>query len=314
MEQFGVLTLGSRLKRLSDFLFAEVQVIYEACDVPISSTYFPILSLLQVTRAMSVVELADSLKVSHPAISKQVSKMLQESLLIKVADPQDQRRTRLALSESGRAAMKCVQPVLKEMAVVLEQATQMPSSHFMAALLRLEQDLFDGGLAQKVLDRLRKVEVVDFQSHHRQAFHDLNMAWLMGFFPEQINAYDKALLADPEEHILQRGGHIFCALGRHGKDEKVLGTVAILPNDDGASISMLKLAVAEHCQGKGIAQQLIDCVVEYGKRQGVTCISLETASNLQAANALYVKNGFITKPAPKPSCYSRADRYMEKSL
>ncbi|MGO3345459.1 MAG: GNAT family N-acetyltransferase [Marinomonas sp.] len=314
MEQFGILTLGSRLKRLSDFLFAEVQVIYEACEVPISATYFPILSSLHATQAMSVVELADSLKVSHPAISKQVGKMLQESLLVKVADPHDQRRTRLALSESGHVAMSQVQPVLKEMAVVLEQVTQLPCTHFMAALDRLEQDLFNGGLAQKVLDRLRRIEVVPFESHHQAAYHDLNMAWLSRFFPDQINAYDKAVLNDPEHHILQPGGRIWCALGVHGQDEKVLGVVSVLPEEDGVSISMLKLAVVEHCQGQGIAQRLIDRVVEYGKGLGVAWISLETNSSLLAANALYEKNGFVEKPRITPSHYKRADRYMEKIL
>jgi len=314
MEQFGVLTLGSRLKRLSDYLFAQVQEIYGYCEIPISSTYFPILRLLQVEGALSVTEMADRLHLSHPAVSKQISKMLRESLLEKIQDPHDQRRTMLTLSPMGKQAMEKVEPILLEMQQVLERMLSFSSDDFMTALVNLEQQVLMDSVASKVLDRLSAIKLVELQSEaHKRAFYDLNMHWLQHYFPEQINQHDLALLQSPMKWVTKYNGRIWLAVSQREGQESVLGCLAFRPHPGGVG-EILKLAVADHCQGMGIAQRLLDHCLQVAHEQGMKVLCLETASCLLAAKSLYERNGFVAKPVPFTSLYERADLYMEKVL
>ena len=318
MEQFGVLTLGSRLKRLSDYLFAQVQEVYVQCDIPISATYFPILKLLQTAGDLSVVEIAERLHLSHPAVSKQTTKMIKASLLKKTVDEQDQRRSSLALSGFGIDAMSRVEPILQEMKFILEQQVDSSSQNFMDSLSLLEAQVFNGSLANKVMDRLAPVEIVLMEKQHEQAFYDLNMAWLERYFPNQIEDEDRALLTDPHSNIVTMGGVVWVALsGTSAKS--VIGTIVFLPQDklatSGTNVgSMLKLSVAEHAQRKGIAQRLLSTVIDFAKNAGFSVLTLETASCLKSARQLYDKNAFIEMASPNKSHYQRADVYMEKQL
>ena len=296
MEQFGVLTLGSRLKRLSDYLFVQVQAIYLDRDVPISSTYFPILRLLQNIGGLSVVEIAERLNLSHPAVSKQITKMVKEGLLEKVLDEQDHRRSVLRLSTVGSSAMKQVDPILVEMKTVLEDMVTLESADFMAALSALEKKVLDDSLAEKVLDRLGAISIVPLEAFHYKAFHDLNMAWLREFFPDQITEYDIALLENPQQYLLDKGASIWVATRSRKLGESVLGTIVFMPSATDGVGEILKLSVAKHCQGKGIGQKLLSHLTDFAQSKGVSKLTLETASSLLAANALYKKNGFVEKP------------------
>ena len=318
MEQFGVLTLGSRLKRLSDQLFAQVQDIYLQCDIPISSTYFPILRLLQMTGDLSVVEIAERLRLSHPAVSKQTNKMIKEGLLEKTVDEQDQRRSSLRLSEFGMNAMIRVEPVLQEMKAVLEKMTAFSCQNFMESLQVMESQVVNGDLATKVLDRLGSIEVVLLEKKHEAAFYYLNMAWLERYFPDQIIDKDKTLLSCPQQHIIAQDGFVWVAV-RRAQQDSVLGTIAFLPlNNFSAGEEkrgeIMKLSVADHVQGMGVAQRLLSTVIDFAEQNGVSVLSLETASCLAVARHLYDKNGFVKKPFPSPSLYERADVYMEKTI
>ncbi|MDB4837620.1 bifunctional helix-turn-helix transcriptional regulator/GNAT family N-acetyltransferase [Marinomonas sp.] len=314
MEQFGVLTLGSRLKRLSDHLFAQVQDLYVKCDVSISSTYFPILRLLQTTGSLSVVEVANQLHISHPAVSKQTNKMLKEGILEKKQDTQDQRRSSLCLSQKALSVMTQVEPILQELKWVIEKMTDSSSANFMEALEKLEEQVFDGSLADKVLDRLAPIKIEALQNCHGDAFYQLNYAWLSRYFPSQIMEYDLLILQKPQEHIIKKGGAVWVAAYEDEGLPKVLGTLAYMPDATGQKAELLKLSVVEHCQGKGIAQALLTHALHFAEQNEVACLTLETASSLTSAQRLYEKNGFVVKPMPSESIYDRSDVYMEKHL
>ncbi|WP_233402879.1 bifunctional helix-turn-helix transcriptional regulator/GNAT family N-acetyltransferase [Marinomonas transparens] len=304
--------MGSRLKRLSDHLFQEVQGIYQEYGIPISGTYFPILRLLQLSGAMSVMDMAEKLKVSHPAVSKQVTKMLKEGLLEKELDPCDQRRSHLKLSADGHQAMAQVEPILQEMKVVLDGVINIPSANFLQALEQVERQLLGNELTEMVIDRLSRVNIIPYKETHQSAFFALNMHWLESYFPDQVIEADYQVLEDPQASIIDKSGFVWMAI-REGS-ERALGTLAMLPDSQANSTALLKLAVAEHAQGKGIAQRLMDQAIAQARQMGVEKMTLETASCLEAAKRLYEKNGFVEMPAPKPSLYERADVYMEKIL
>jgi ribosomal protein S18 acetylase RimI-like enzyme/DNA-binding MarR family transcriptional regulator len=315
MEQFGILSLGSRLKRLSDYLFNEVQQIYLQRNIPISSTYFPILRLLQERYALSVVEIADQLGISHPAVSKQVTKMLKEGLLVKEGDKRDQRKSLLRFTDKGKDAMSAVEPVLAAIKMTLETLTATDVETFMRGFDMVEERILASRFSEVVLRNLTltSFEVVPFSVSYRSYFKALNMAWLKEYFPDQITDHDIQILDDPESTVLEQGGAIWFALSREDDSDPVAGTVALMSLNE-EEYEIMKLAVAPDHQHQGVGTLLIKNAIEYARKQGATRVSLETASSLQPALRLYKRLGFTEQKSPRAPSMNRVDKYMALAL
>ncbi len=316
MKQFGILALGSRLKRLSDYLFAEVQQIYVRRNIPISSTYFPILRLLQHNGGLSVMEVAEQLGVSHPAVSKQVAKMIKDGLLIKEGDNSDQRRSLLRLSSKGTEAMKQVEPVLAEIKRTLEGVTEFAGeASFLPILTAVEERILKGGFSDAVLQNLTKAAyaVVPYRDDYRDAFKALNLAWLEKYFPAQITEYDYQVLNEPEKQVLDRGGNIWFAVCKeHGLAHPV-GTIALKPVN-ATEYAIIKLAVDPGYQRQGIATLLLNRAIACAGKNGADVVSLETASLLASALRLYHRLGFVEQRSSRLPSVDRADMYMVLQL
>ncbi|HEX6954112.1 MAG TPA: MarR family winged helix-turn-helix transcriptional regulator [Agromyces sp.] len=57
-------------------------------------------------RAMSVTELAEAIGVDQPRASRLVQAAVGDGLVVREADPEDARRTRVRLTDAGRAAVR----------------------------------------------------------------------------------------------------------------------------------------------------------------------------------------------------------------
>ncbi|MBJ7551882.1 bifunctional helix-turn-helix transcriptional regulator/GNAT family N-acetyltransferase [Marinomonas ostreistagni] len=312
MEQFGILSLGSRLKRLSDYLYSEVQSIYTSQSLKISSTYFPILRLLQQAEALSVVEISEQLGLSHPAVSKQVAKMLKEGLLLKVQDPHDQRRSSISLSELSKQEMLRAEPILKVIGEELQRYLDRVSGSFLQQLELLEGDLLNGPYAKRVIYRLNPEQLVirscntvkDFK-----AFKQLNLEWLEKYFCHEIYTKDTQLLSQPQKYIGDLGGVVKVAsLGG-----EVIGAYYVLPHLT-HEIELGKLAVTEAYQGLGIGEVLLSDAMNEAKELGGQRLMLESHTSLKPALNLYRKAGFIEDLDADRFSVPRANIRMIKQL
>ena len=97
---------------------------------------------------------------------------------------------------------------------------------------------------------IRKVKIGDDAS----AFRTLNEEWIVRLF--SLEEKDRELLADPENTILRRGGHIFMA-SREGEN---VGCVALLPLEDGI-YELSKMAVLPRLRNRGIGRHLLAHVI-----------------------------------------------------
>lgn len=312
MEQFGILSLGSRLKRLSDFLYSEVQTVYAKESLLISSTYFPILRLLQQEGALSVVQISERLGLSHPAVSKQVSKMLKEGLLLKVQDVQDQRRSAICLSELCRQEMHKAEPVLAAIGHELEFYLSQVSGHFLDQLESLEKCLLNGPYAERVMLRLHPEQLTIKDCHAEwefDAFKELNISWLERFFENDIYDKDHSLLNDPKTQILDKGGRVKVAV----IGNQVIGSYFIMPNEDD-SVELGKLAVSEGYQRLGLGERLLQDAITEAKRMNAKALVLESHTSLLPALALYGKLGFEVDASVTEYSVPRANVRMIKKL
>ncbi|ADZ91502.1 bifunctional helix-turn-helix transcriptional regulator/GNAT family N-acetyltransferase [Marinomonas mediterranea] len=336
MEQFGILSFGSRLKRLSDFLYGEVQAVYLASDTPISSTYFPILRLLSFEGALGVVEISEKLGISHPAVSKQVNKMVRDALLVKKADSLDQRKTLLALSDSASQSMVRAKPVLEAIDLELTRLIESfsLSSTFLASFTKVEQEVLSLGLAKQVVTQCKfqnKLELKPLSEVRVDSFRELNMSWLNQYFSGQITEEDRCVLETPIESIVEKGGEVWAAVvpeesasNEEGDNKesgyKVVGVFALRPSKLGLQaksganeMELIKMAVTETEQGKGLGHYLLLHALRRTRALGSDKLVLETANKLVAAMKLYQGFGFVEKNVDHFSV-ERADVFMELEI
>ncbi len=149
------------------------------------------------------------------------------------------------------------------------------------------------------------IRVVDYEPRWRADFARLNIEWLERWFV--VEPIDRAVLSDPETHILAGGGRVLFAIDAA---YRALGTVALLHEGDGV-FELTKMAVDPAARGRGIGRVLMQGALDTFRSMRGRELFLESSRKLAPALALYESVGFVHHPAPRPgSHYARADVYM----
>ncbi|WP_374463542.1 GNAT family N-acetyltransferase [Chryseobacterium sp.] len=157
-------------------------------------------------------------------------------------------------------------------------------------------------------DNNNEVKIVAYKPEYKEAFKALNEEWIKTFFV--MEAGDYKLLENPEEHILNKGGHIVFAL----LNDEPVGTCALVKTQDyPLTFELSKMAVSPKAQGKKLGYLLGKTLVEKAKELHAEKVFLVTNSILVPAIKLYEKLGFIHTPVNNAG-YDRVDVQMELNL
>ena len=147
-----------------------------------------------------------------------------------------------------------------------------------------------------------KLEIVPFKPKYAQDFYSLNIEWLEKYF--FVEPYDKKVLSNPQEYIINAGGFIFFIKN----EDEITGTVALI--NQGTYFELSKMAISPAYQGLKIGQQLINYCINFAKEQQWKTITLYSNRKLIPAINLYKKVGFIEVPLEKNVHYERANIKM----
>tara|TARA_R110002049_G_scaffold355_12_gene2137 strand:- start:918 stop:1376 length:459 start_codon:yes stop_codon:yes gene_type:complete len=148
------------------------------------------------------------------------------------------------------------------------------------------------------------MKIVSFHQKYAQAFYDLNIDWLETYF--YVEDFDKEVLRNPKQYIIDPGGHIFFLL----EGDVVLGTVALMKADAGV-FELTKMAVLKTMRGRKIGQKLMQHCIDFAVNNGFKKIFLYSNTKLENAIYIYRKYGFIEIPVEKDSPYERSNIKME---
>ncbi len=304
LHGYGTLLLGTRLRKVSETLYAGVDEVYREAGVDLPSRCFPILFLLRDRGRLGISELAMLLGQSHPAVSQMSRKLLAHEVVREWPDPGDDRRRLLGLSRRGASLMRRLEPVWSAIvAAVDDLETGQPISRPLTAI---DAALATHSFAARIRARLdsgREVQILPFALRHAAEFKRLNLEWVRKFF--RVEPIDEQVLSNPRA-IVRNGGAVFFAR-RAGK---IVGTCAVINDGDGV-YELSKMAVTANCQGLGIGRRLLEaCIGAFKSCVGGRLLFLETNSVLKPAIKLYESAGFEHTPSPHASMYERADVYM----
>lgn len=149
------------------------------------------------------------------------------------------------------------------------------------------------------------IEIVNYHSMYKQYFYDYNIEWLNTYFV--VEPFDEKVLSNPEDYIIDKGGYIFFAK----KDDKILGTVALMPLDKPNLFELTKMAVNKDNRGLKIGQKLLEHCIAFAKSKGLPKLMLYSSTKLKNAIYIYKKYGFKEIPLEDSSKYKRSDIKME---
>jgi putative acetyltransferase len=109
-------------------------------------------------------------------------------------------------------------------------------------------------------------------------------------FGVPITLEDQPDLLDIEVNYHATGGNFWGAL----YNEKVVGTIALIGIGGGQGV-IRKMFVNKDFRGKeyGIAQQLLDDLIDYCRAENITDLYLGTVDILKAAIRFYERNNFV---------------------
>lgn len=310
INELGELALGSRLKRLSDYIYREGKELYQLNEIDFEPRWFPVFYLLVKEDALSVVEIADKIGVSHAAVSQTAKELVKYQLVDSLDHKTDKRKRELRLSDKGRELLIKMEPLWNDIATALNNMIRQHTHHLMAALQEVENAFDSHGFVDRITtvknERLqREVRIVEYKPEYAGYFKDLNIEWLEKYF--HVEEYDNKVLGNPEKHILNKGGDILFA----EFEGEIVGTCALLKyNDD--DYELTKMAITEKAQGNQAGKKLGLAIIERAKELKVKKLVLESNKILKPALNLYERLGF--KYAYKDfstSAYQRANVYME---
>ncbi|MEP0265825.1 GNAT family N-acetyltransferase [Dokdonia sp.] len=149
------------------------------------------------------------------------------------------------------------------------------------------------------------MQIVNYHPSYAPTFKALNIEWLETFF--YVEPYDNEVLSNPSTYIISKGGHIFFAI----LNEKIVGTVALMPMQEPNVFELTKMAVDTTIRGKGIGQQLMAHCIAFAKAEKVPKLILYSNTILENAIYIYKKWGFVEIPLEKDVHYDRANIKME---
>jgi len=106
IEELGSLALATRLKNLSERLARDVSQIYKQSAFEFEPRWFALVYALKDGEEVSVTELSNMLKQTHPAVNQVANVLVEKKLVDERKDEGDQRKRLLKLSKKGEKLVK----------------------------------------------------------------------------------------------------------------------------------------------------------------------------------------------------------------
>ncbi|MFD2725914.1 bifunctional helix-turn-helix transcriptional regulator/GNAT family N-acetyltransferase [Hyunsoonleella rubra] len=311
LQGFGELGLGSRLKRISEHLMKEGQLIYDHFEIDFDPYLFPVFKLISQKDGITNTEIFNAVGLTQPAVTQSIHKLTKKGLIELIDDDSDKRRKIIHLSPKGKTLLKQLQPIWKSIDSVIKSFGMETSSSLISHLNSFEHKLKTHSFSKSVIkslgNRHHSIQISTFQNSEAEktAFYDLNEEWLRTFF--YVEPFDEEVLSNPDKYIIDKGGHIFFTK----LNGEIVGTVALMPLPKQNTFELTKMAVSPKHRGQKIGQQLMQYCLDFAKNLGLPNLILYSSRKLENAIYIYRKYGFVEIPV-EPDChYKRCDIKME---
>ncbi len=303
------LGLGSRMKRTSEHIMKEVQLVYDHFNMDFDPYLFPIVKIIDHKKIVTNTDILHKLNITQPAITQAINKLNTKKLVIITNHELDKRKKNITLSKKGKALLIQLKPIWNSIDTIIKRYTNHQSDSLLEHLNILEdkfqsKSFSDAIISLALLKTKSKVNIISYKQDYATDFYNLNIEWLRTYF--YVEPFDEEVLSKPDKYIINKGGHIFFAI----ENDNVIGTVALMPTSHKNSFELTKMAVLPSQRGQKIGQKLMQYCIDFSVSRGYDSLLLYSNTKLENAIYIYRKYGFIEVPVEANSPYNRSDIKM----
>ncbi|WP_366139837.1 bifunctional helix-turn-helix transcriptional regulator/GNAT family N-acetyltransferase [uncultured Polaribacter sp.] len=313
LRGFGDLGLGSRLKRISEFMMRETQLVYDEFNIDFDPYLFAVFKIIENNKGVNNNDIKNSLNTSQPAVTQTLNKLLKKGLIKITEDKNDKRKKKIQLSNKGKKLVTDITPVWESIEFTIKRYTKITSNSLVEHLNILENKFEEERFSKAIINhinmnaKIKLIEIISYKNEYAPHFYEFNIEWLQKYF--YVEPYDEEVLSNPEKYIINKGGFVFFAK----LNNNIVGTVALMPTKDGL-FELTKMAVSPKYRGFKIGQKLMQHCISFAKNKGLESLILYSSRKLENAIYIYRKYGFVEIPVEKNSPYERSDIKMVLKL
>lgn len=148
--------LAGRLKRLSDELLYSTRAYYKSTGLDIEPNWHLVFLLLEKQEQMTITEISQELKMSHPGMVKIVNGMKKKGYLLSQSDENDSRKQLLSLSEKAKNLFPEFRRHWDAGIMTMQQLVE-DSPHFLDELRNLELRFAESNYQQRTSENLKNL-------------------------------------------------------------------------------------------------------------------------------------------------------------
>jgi DNA-binding MarR family transcriptional regulator len=156
MAEMAELAMASRLRRLSDLYWQGVTATYRQSGVDFDVRWATIFVLIARQGPVAVMEIAERLGISHPAVIQVINELEKHGLIMSAKSEQDGRKRLLTLSEKGQAMLPKLQPLWDAFIAVNKEMLGNQTHNLLTSLQEMEAQLADRSFFSRIQDQLSK--------------------------------------------------------------------------------------------------------------------------------------------------------------
>ena len=158
LDELGALAVGSRLKRLADRMLAEAAGTYRSFGQDAQPKWFGLLALLHREGPVGVVQAAQRLGLTQPAVTQFCRGLEQRGWVQVSPDPKDGRRRSIRLTRRGRSAVAGMQPMWRAVQRAGEDLCAEAGPSFLDSIRRFERALARRSIAERALEYANEID------------------------------------------------------------------------------------------------------------------------------------------------------------
>jgi DNA-binding MarR family transcriptional regulator/N-acetylglutamate synthase-like GNAT family acetyltransferase len=292
IKELQELALGTRLKRLSDSLMMDVGKIYKEQELDFEPRWFTMLYLLNIEKSLSIISIAEKLRLSHPAVVQFADQMELQKLVLAKKDKKDARKRIIELSSKGKLVYKKLQPILVHVEKSTHDLMKASGVDILLAIDKMEKQLLEKSMYERVKEGIeesyvKQIKIQPYHSTYKQAFIKLNNE--AGKKSNAKEKKDRKALLHPEKFIKESRGTILFALN----NKELLGSLSF-NSQRHKPCELIQLAVKESKQRITIGSLLMQKAIEQLKNKNVNRITIETNRSHFTTIHLFEKLGFTS--------------------
>jgi DNA-binding MarR family transcriptional regulator len=152
ISDLGALAIGSRLKRLSDVLMRGGESIYVYYGIDFEAKLFPLFYYLSLKNEAGIMEIAEALHVSHPAVIQTAKELEKKGLISSKKSSVDARKRNLKITQKGKELLPKLQKIWADITEVNQHIISQQQHDILAAVQEIENVWAE----KKYLDRFKE--------------------------------------------------------------------------------------------------------------------------------------------------------------